>query len=172
VRLDIKLKASNMPTREKNSALKVNSTDPLKASALDGDTFTDSGSTKDQLAFFQMLQAKKALGLINDETIKAVTKSSSVHEKLTIQILTRLNKYSDFDSRWLQISLLFGSKNRYQIASSLADKYIRSASAKLVLSEFTGTESAQLGDIGLSEVQADLSQSVANVVNPMLAQED
>ena len=69
-----------MPTREKNSALKVNSTDPLKVSALDGDTFTDSGSTKDQLVFYQMLQAKKALGLIDDDTIKAVTKSSSVHE--------------------------------------------------------------------------------------------
>ena len=80
-----------------------------------------------------------------------------------------LNNYSDFDSWWLQISSLFGSKNRYQIASSLADKYIKSASAKLVLSELTGTESAQLGDIGLSEVQADLTQSVANVVNPMLA---
>ena len=158
-----------MPSREKNSALKVNSTDPLKVSALDGDTFTDSASTKDQLVFYQMLAAKKGLGLIDDETIRAVTKSSSVHEKLTIQLLTRLNKYSDFDSRWLQISSLFGSKNRYQIASSLADKYIKSASAKLVLSELTGTESAQLGDIGLSEVQADLTQSVANVVNPMLA---
>ena len=119
-----------------------------------------------------MLQAKKALGLINDETIRAVTKSSSVHEKLTIQLLTRLNKYSDFDSRWLQISSLFGSKNRYQIASSLADKYIKSASAKLVLSELTGTQSSELGDIGLDEVKADLSESVTNVVNPMLAVED
>ena len=158
-----------MPTREKNSALKVNSTDPLKVSALDGDTFTDSGSTKDQLVFYQMLAAKKGLGLIDEATIKAVTKSSSVHEKLTIQLLTRLNKYSDFDSRWLQISSLFGSKNRYQIASNLADKYIKSASAKLVLSELTGTQSSELGDIGLDEVKADLSESVTNVVNPMLA---
>jgi hypothetical protein len=66
---------------------------------------------------------------------------------------------------------LFGSKNRYQIASSLADKYIKSASAKLVLSELTGTESAQLGDIGLDEVKADLSASVTNIVNPMLGEE-
>ena len=161
-----------MPTREKNSALKVNSVDPLKVSALDGDTFTDGGSTKDQLVFYQMLAAKKGLGLIDDETIKAVTKSSSVHEKLTIQLLTRLNKYSDFDSRWLQISSLFGSKNRYQIASSLADKYIKSASAKLVLSELTGTQSSELGDIGLDEVKADLTESVTNVVNPMLAAEN
>jgi hypothetical protein len=36
----------------------------------------------------------------------------------------------------------------------------------------TGTQSSELGDIGLDEVKADLSESVTNVVNPMLAAED
>ena len=115
---------------------------------------------------FSISKQKKDLGLLTEEQVKALSRNTDATTNLEIKLLMRLQKFSEYSPEWAQITAIFGSRDRLAIARSLAAKYTQSAALKLVLSNVTGAEQAELGNLGLAEVRADLDAQ--DTSNPML----
>ena len=158
-----------MAKRVKNTALKVNESSTAGMSAISGDWVTDTASTASELQYLSYLEKRFQLGLITKEDVQALSRADSAEEKLVIKLLKRLNQFSPYSSEWAQITSIFGTKDRLQIAKTLAHKYTQSAALKLVLSNVTGVGGDQLPNIGLDEVTEDIGRQQAAVANPMLA---
>ena len=158
-----------MAKRVKNTALKVNESSTPGMSAISGDWVTDTGSTAAELQYLTYLEKREALGLITKEDVRALSRADSAEEKLVIKLLKRLNQFSPYSSEWAQITSIFGTKDRLQIAKTLAHKYTQSAALKLVLSNVTGASGEELPNLGLDEVQEDIGRQQSAVTNPMLA---
>ena len=154
------------PQRMKNSALKVNEHESVSISSIGQNWLESSNNTKSELEYLQYLKAKKDLGLLTEEQVKALSRNTDATTNLEIKLLMRLQKFSEYSPEWAQITAIFGSRDRLAIARSLAAKYTQSAALKLVLSNVTGAEQAELGNLGLAEVRADLDAQ--DTSNPML----
>ena len=88
------------PQRMKNSALKVNEHESVSISSIGQNWLESSNNTKSELEYLQYLKAKKDLGLLTEEQVKALSRNTDATTNLEIKLLMRLQKFSEYSPEW------------------------------------------------------------------------
>jgi pyridoxal/pyridoxine/pyridoxamine kinase len=157
--------------RVKNLAVKENIN--TQQAGLSNVIVTDSHNDKAEREFLELLKIKKELGVISEEDIKQlVPGNTDPVERLTIDILKNLNKYSSASAEFKEICQVMQSTSRVQMAKKLAERYVAASQLKRIVARTIGRPQNELGSVGDSFVAADLGRQAANLgaSDPMRSQ--
>lgn len=124
----------------KKSSTEVATKGGTKSNAFQESALTHSADTRAENEFLQ-LQITKA-NLLPDaekadrlEQLGQLVRKETEQESLGRKILVKLNRLSDYDPHFAQISSVLGTTNRVQIAQEMAEKYCASYSTKRIMDQ-------------------------------------
>ena len=155
--------------RSKNPAI-VSETVGPRAQAFSRNILSDTSSMKAEKEFLELISLKRRLGILSEEQFNEYLGSASgqAQEEAMLQVLTNLNRFSEFDSRLERVYQMFGSRSKIEVARKISQKMVASAATKRVLAETIGVTPNQIGSFGNTYVEQDLQRSEAALLrNPM-----
>ena len=156
--------------RSKNPAIVSETVGPRAQAFSSNILLTDTSSMKAEKEFLELISLKRRLGILSEEQFNEYLGSASgqAQEEAMLQVLTNLNRFSEFDSRLERVYQMFGSRSKIEVARKISQKMVASAATKRVLAETIGVTPTQIGSFGSTYVEQDLRRSEAALLrNPM-----
>ena len=151
----------------KKSSTEVATKGGTKSNAFQESALTHSTDTRAENDFLQLQITKAGLLPINERVqrlheIGQMVRKETEQESLGRKILVKLNRLSDYDPHFAQISSVLGTTSRVQIAQEMAEKYCSSYSVKRIMDSLVDPD-----DNGQSSVaRAFNNSSFANEEDP------